>query len=146
MSGVFFMVKYFVKDLQEEHKHITKELNIFNSEIDSTDNLPDVLEMLKRFLRKNLAYINRHLKKEKAFYKHLDKQLGNKVVLEELTASNELIMEEIDRLRGIGEDSNIVEVKGFIKEFTDDMKDRMSIEEETLFKIADYALEEGMFE
>jgi len=140
------MVKYFVKDLQEEHKHITKELNIFNSEIDSTDNLPDVLEMLKRFLRKNLAYINRHLKKEKAFYKHLDKQLGNKVVLEELTASNELIMEEIDRLRGIGEDSNIVEVKGFIKEFTDDMKDRMSIEEETLFKIADYALEEGMFE
>jgi hemerythrin-like domain-containing protein len=136
----------YVSILKKEHKHILKELDKFRTEINPIEKETALLKTIRNFIKNNSNYIKKHLTKEEVFYDYLNKQLGNKTDLKELTKTKEVIMEELSRLDHINKSLGILKSKSLIEDFIQGIKERISFEEETLFKIADHIPEKGVFE
>jgi hemerythrin-like domain-containing protein len=140
------MAKYTIKELKEEHKRILKALDKLGKETELTDDLSQLLSRINGFSDENSDYIDNHLEKEAFFYRVLNKRLGGKAGLRDLTDSREVIMGKLSELKKINKVTELSHLKKLVTEFIKTVRDRISLEEGTLFKIAGYALDEGKFE
>ena len=126
-----------IEVLKEEHKKIQKELDKFEQEIGSTSNETGLLKTINEFVKNNSNYIIKHLTTEEILYDYLDKELGNRADLKELTRTKDIITKELSRLKNIDEKTGLLKIRLLTKDFIKGVKERISFEEDTLFEIAD---------
>ncbi|MBR9676791.1 hemerythrin domain-containing protein [Candidatus Woesearchaeota archaeon] len=139
------MIPY-INVLKEEHKNILKELDKLEKKTNTAKNEKTVLNIIEKFIKNNSKYIMNHLTKEELFYEYINKELGNKADLKELAKSKEVITKEVTTLNQINKSCELSKSKLLINNFIEGIKNRISFEEQTLFKIADYIPEKEPFE
>ena len=140
------MTKYYIKDFQEEHKNILAALDDFEKNLKLTSDKNKKLTIIKKFFEDYFEYVQNHISREDMLYKYLEKKLEEETRLDVLVTSKTVITEEVKKLKDLTIKDNSESILKITQEFIENIKERISLEEDAIFSTADLYCFDQIFE
>ena len=140
------MEKYYIKDFQEEHKNILAALDDFEKNLKLTTDNDEKINTIKKFFEDYFEYVQNHITREDMLYKYFEKKIEEQTILDILVTSKTVITEEVKKLKDLTGNDDSENILKTTKEFIENIKERISIEEDAIFSTADLYCFDGEFE
>ncbi len=140
------MTQYYIKDFREEHRNILAALASLEKDIEvASDNFAK-LNTIKKFFEDYFEYVQKHITHEDMLYLYLTKKLKEQTNLDVLIASKTVITEEVKKLKDLTIEDDPERILQTTQEFIENIKERISLEEDDIFKNAVLCCSDGTFE
>lgn len=140
------MTQYYIKDFREEHRNILAALASLEKDIEvASDNFAK-LNTIKKFFEDYFEYVQKHITHEDMLYLYLTKKLKEQTNLDVLIASKKVITEEVKKLKDLTIEDDSERILQTTQEFIENIKERISLEEDDIFKNAVLYCSDGTFE
>jgi len=140
------MAKYYIKDFQEEHKNILAALDDLEKNLKLTTDNDEKINTIKKFFEDYFEYVQNHITREDMLYKYFEKKIEEQTMLDVLVTSKTVITEEVKKLKDLTGNNDSESILKTTKEFIENIKERISIEEDAIFSTADLYCFDGEFE
>ena len=140
------MAKYYIKEFQEEHKNILAALDDFEKNLKLTTDNDEKINTIKKFFEDYFEYVQNHITREDMLYKYFEKKIEEQTMLDVLVTSKTVITEEVKKLKDLTGNDDSESILKTTKEFIENIKERISIEEDAIFSTADLYCFDGEFE
>ena len=140
------MTQYYIKDFREEHRNILTALTSFEKDIEVASDNFTKLNTIKKFFEDYFEYVQKHIAREDMLYVYLTKKLKEQINLDVLIVSKTVITEEVKKLKDLTIEDDPERILQTTQEFIENIKERISLEEDDIFSTAGLYCSDGTFE
>ena len=139
-------MRYSINEFKVEHRNISEALNKLEKNLINVNNPEEFTKHVESFFKQNVSYVAGHIEKEEMLYQFLKEKLDSDSNLKEITISKKVISDQVLALQNIHSKMKINEVQKTLKIFLKEIRERIDIEESTIFQVALMHCPDGIFD